>query len=108
MSKANSAQGTSTTRLERLENIEQMVTKSATTSAAINVEKIEQYCKPKKINPECSKSISGYLGNLLEQLVEKDTQKVAATRIISYLDSLSSTANEKPLFRGQHLQNLKF
>ena len=87
-------------QLERLDNIERMVNKSTTASAAINVEKIEQYCEPKKVNPECSESISNYLGNLSEQLVEKDTQKAAATRIISYLDSLSSAPEQKPAFSG--------
>ncbi|KAL7487768.1 hypothetical protein ACHAW6_013340 [Cyclotella cf. meneghiniana] len=90
-------------QLERISKLEQdasrigsMVEQSVVSSAIIDVEKIEQFCEPKKVNPECSESISNYLGSLSERRVEEETQKIAASKIISYLDSLSSPSASKP------------
>jgi len=64
-------------------------------TGSIEVQKIEEYCEPAKVNPECSESISSYLGAVSEQQVEEGTQKAAAKQIISYLDSLSASSDTK-------------
>jgi hypothetical protein len=101
-------------RLDKLEKdtalVESIIASSVTPSSAgdIEVQKIEEYCEPAKVNPECSESISSYLGSLSEQKVEEGAQKAAAQKIISYLDSLSSsTAAQRSSFSGTVPQKSK-
>jgi hypothetical protein len=101
-------------RLDKLEKdtalVESIIASSVTPSSAgdIEVQKIEEYCEPAKVNPECSESISSYLGSLAEQKVEEGAQKAAAQKIISYLDSLSSsTAAQRSSFSGTVPQKSK-
>ncbi|KAL7508321.1 hypothetical protein ACHAXN_005398 [Cyclotella atomus] len=94
-------------RLNKLEkdaaSIESIIAGRVIPSSAgsIEVQKIEEYCEPAKVNPECSESISDYLGSVSKQEVEEGAQKVAAQKIISYLDSLSTNpSKQEPVFRG--------
>ena len=99
-----------TAQLERLDKLEKEASSVESilagkiipsSSGSIEVQKIEEYCEPTKVNSECSESISSYLSNLSEQQVEEGTQKAAAKQIISYLDSLShSSAARQTSFEG--------
>jgi hypothetical protein len=77
-------------QLDRLSQMEDIAASVNAVAASVDVENIAQYCEPKNISPECSQSISNYLDNLSASRVEEGTKQVAATKIISYLDSLSS------------------
>ena len=97
-------------QLDRLDKIEQKASRvediiaskvTPSSSGSIEVQKIEEYCEPNKVNQECSESISSYLGSVTKQQVDEGAQKAAAQKIISYLDSLSSPAAQQgPSFTG--------
>ena len=99
-----------TPNFDRLDKIEQEVSRVESIIAtevkpssigSIEVQKLEEYCEPNKIDSKCSESISGYLDSLSKQQVDQKAQKAAAQKIFSYLDSLSSTSSQEgPSFIG--------